>query len=144
MFTKRRMSFRSVLVCYTAGFTTIITTLRRITIGKEIYFLRTGILQTKTMCLATADNRNSSTGEENHHCKKYRYYCITDLFQQAKISTKNQEKKKNNSFYQSSIKLIYGRTEGKSSNDDSFEPPNIISANSIISTSKSHGLVTPS
>lgn len=47
------MSFRSVLVCYTAGFTTIITTLRRITIGKEIYFLRTGILQTKTMCLAT-------------------------------------------------------------------------------------------
>ena len=35
------MSFRSVLVCYTAGFTTIITTLRRITIGKEIYFLRT-------------------------------------------------------------------------------------------------------
>ena len=72
------MSFRSVLVCYTAGFTTIITTLRRITIGKEIYFLRTGILQTKTMCLATADNRNSSTGEENHHCKKYRYYCITE------------------------------------------------------------------
>ena len=41
------MSFRSVLVCYTAGFTTIITTLRRITIGKEIYFLRTGILQTQ-------------------------------------------------------------------------------------------------
>lgn len=74
------MSFRSVLVCYTAGFTTIITTLRRITIGKEIYFLRTGILQTKTMCLATADNRNSSTGEENHHCKKYRYYCITETF----------------------------------------------------------------
>lgn len=41
------MSFRSVLVCYTAGFTTIITTLRRITIGKEIYFLRTGILHGK-------------------------------------------------------------------------------------------------
>lgn len=141
------MSFRSVLVCYTAGFTTIITTLRRITIGKEIYFLRTGILQTKTMCLATADNRNSSTGEENHHCKKYRYYCITEPFHTFSVS-KNKYKKsreeKNNSFYQSSIKLIYGRTEGKSSNDDSFEPPNTISANSIISISKSHGFVTPS
>lgn len=141
------MSFRSVLVCYTAGFTTIITTLRRITFGKENYFLRTGFLQTKTMCLATADNRNSSTGEENHHCKKYRYYCITEPFHTFSAS-KNKHKKsreeKNNSFYQSSIKLIYGRTEGKSNNDDSFEPPNTISANSIISISKSHGFVTPS
>ena len=122
------MSFRSVLVCYTAGFTTIITTLRRITIGKEIYFLRTGILQPPLQEISIL-----------LHNRTFSY-----LFQQAKISTKNQEKKKNNSFYQSSIKLIYGRTEGKSSNDDSFEPPNMISANSIISISKSHGFVTPS
>lgn len=71
-------------------------------------------------------------------------YLFSHLFQQAKISSKKSREEKNNSFYQSSIKLIYGRTEGKSSNDDSFEPPNTISANSIISISKSHGFVTPS